>query len=156
MHTMNKSLLVLIALPLVIVPAQVYADTLFEFAIKNSLDIDFQNRTLSVKDYDSGITYEWLFIDDKQFVSLPQTTNTIYSFDDMDSSEHSTFDSDRVTFTAIAKTLPIGTPLLMCASFDNSDNYTRCENESVNRNSYAMLEVDMNTPAQPKKFMGAQ
>ena len=128
---------------LVLVPTQVYADTLFEFAIKDSLDIDFQNETLSVKDYDSGITYEWLFINGKQYVSLPQTTDTIHSFDDIDSSEHFTFDSDRVTFTAIAKTLPIGTPLLMCASFDNNNNYTRCENEAVNRNNYAMVEVDM-------------
>ena len=138
---------------LVLIPSQVYADTLFEFAIKDSLNIDFQNRTLSVKDYDTGIIYEWLYIGNKQFVSLPQTTDVIHAYDDMDSSEHSTFDADRITFTAIAKTLPIGTPLLMCASFDNNENYTRCENESVNRNNYAMLEVDMR-PDVDQKFGG--
>ena len=126
---------------LVLVPIQVYADTLFEFAVKDAPN-EYINRSLTVEDYDSGEVYEWLIIDDKEYLSLPHTTNAMHNpeYLELDSSEHYTFESDMTAFRAIAKTIPIGTPLLMCISYDN---VTRCENEAVNRNNYAMVEVDM-------------
>ena len=150
---------------LVLVPTQVYAYTIIEFAVADP-PTTYNNVTFTIEDQRLNEEYVWLqFSADvpkdglccyAKYASLPDGVAEAWDDPQVQAEE---FEPNRALdeggwFTAINRTIEPGTPLKMCVSYDNNE---KCEYTAVRDEgeySVAILQVDVDA-AKPPKFKGA-
>lgn len=153
---------------LVLVPTQVYAYTIVEFAIADR-PVQSQNVTFTIEDLRLHEEYKWIQFNrnyeigagvSQTFSQRPDGVGTAYDDPVVNAEEYepqypSPYDNG--FFTIINKTLEPGTPLTMCVSYNNNDNMTRCEYTAVaDEGAYSVVNLQADVDAaKPPKFKGA-
>jgi hypothetical protein len=155
----NLSLIVVVVmLPLLIIPSQVYAYTIIEFAIADRPQ-QYQNVTYTIKDWRLDEEYEWLhfFGNPGTYSKVPAGVSTAYDDPEVRAAEYEPeFDSpyNDGYFTIIDKTLEPGAPVEMCVAYDNNENLTRCEyTAAANEGGYSVLNLQADVDAPRNKVV---
>lgn len=162
---MNKSVVALLAIPLLVVPTQAYAYTVIEFAVADP-PTTYNNVTYTIEDQRLSEEYEWLqFTVDyccnaAEYAKLPD--GVAEALDDPVVRAYNPeplraidTDYDGGMFTVINRTIEPGIFVVMCVSYDNNKNLTRCEDTAVadrGLGSYLMLQVDMDAEVNASKI----
>ena len=152
---------------LVLVPTQVYAYTIIEFAIADK-PLQYQNVTYTIEDRRLFEEYEWLQFtveyccNAAKYSKLPDGVAAAWDDPEVRAQEFEPLraidnDYDGGMFTVINRTIEPGTPVEMCVSYDNNENLTRCEDTAVaDRWGYSSLILQADIDAENKKVVTGQ